>query len=118
MVRIVHNLTLRPLKIARHLIPDILWRLINFPLVISATLNVENVSERTSCSHCWLGSATKAALHPSCGRAFYVAAGSQRATHTLLLAVRGRLAYQAGSGLTGHQSINVTSVAMKFIEIS
>lgn len=44
MVRIVHNLTLRPLNIARHLIPAIVWRLINFPLVISATLNVDHVS--------------------------------------------------------------------------
>src|SRR5690348_10315174 len=44
MVRIVHNLTLRPLNIARHLIPNIVWRLINFPLVISATLNVDHVS--------------------------------------------------------------------------
>jgi hypothetical protein len=44
MVRIVHNLTLRPLNIARHLIPDVVWRVINFPLVISATLNVDHVS--------------------------------------------------------------------------
>jgi hypothetical protein len=43
MVRIVHNLTLRPLKVVRPLIPDTLWKLINFPLVISATLNVDHV---------------------------------------------------------------------------
>lgn len=48
MVRIVHNLTLRPLNIARHLIPDIVWKLINFPLIISATLNVDHVSLRAS----------------------------------------------------------------------
>lgn len=46
MVRIVHNLTLRPLNIARHLIPAVVWRVINFPLVISATLNVDHVSSR------------------------------------------------------------------------
>lgn len=43
MVRIVHNLTLRPLKVVRPLIPDTIWKLINFPLVISATLNVDHV---------------------------------------------------------------------------
>lgn len=50
MVRIVHNLTLRPLSIARHLVPDILWRLINFPLVISATLTVDHVSLCVACN--------------------------------------------------------------------
>lgn len=44
MVRIVHNLTLRPLKVVKPLIPDTIWKLINFPLVISATLNVDHVS--------------------------------------------------------------------------
>jgi hypothetical protein len=44
MVRIIHNLTLRPLSIARHLLPDIAWRLLNFPLIISATLDVDHVS--------------------------------------------------------------------------
>lgn len=44
MVRIVHNLTLRPLNIARHLVPAMVWKLINCPLIISATLNVDHVS--------------------------------------------------------------------------
>lgn len=91
MVRIVHNLTLRPLKIARHLIPDIIWRLINFPLVISATLNVENVSCRLTR---WHGSTAAGMARAACLRAKGSWQRVVRSVLTLLLAVRDKLARQ------------------------
>jgi len=70
MVRIVHNLTLRPLNIARHLIPDIVWKLINFPLIISATLNVDHVSFKFGRGgQCVTYRAAPKAGGPHCGRA-------------------------------------------------
>jgi hypothetical protein len=43
MVRIQHNLTLRPLNIVRHLVPDAVMKLLNVTLIISATLDTTQV---------------------------------------------------------------------------
>jgi hypothetical protein len=43
MVRVRHNLMLRPFNVVRHLMPAIVQQLVNFPLIITATLDTVQV---------------------------------------------------------------------------
>lgn len=49
MVKIQHNLTLRPLNILRHLLPAVAQKLLNVPLIITATLDTEQVCSWPAC---------------------------------------------------------------------